>query len=108
MTKPPTCTYDTERGWCTPEHLRDCKAADCRGCRPCAEDHCELNGRCAEHVEHEAGIYTCPRCILTVRKNVRRYWPFDVDGILRISASTSVVRFSCSCLESNDTLPIGT
>lgn len=22
--KPPTCTNDAERGWCTPEHLRDC------------------------------------------------------------------------------------
>lgn len=72
MTKPPTCTYDAVRGWCTPEHLRDCADGQCRGCRPCAEDHCELNGRCGNHVEHDAGIYTCPSCIGKVKRNVRQ------------------------------------
>lgn len=70
MGKPPTCTYDAERGWCTPEHLRDCADVACRGCRGCPEDHCQLDGRCAQHVEHEAGIYTCPRCIGRVRRQV--------------------------------------
>src|SRR2546421_288849 len=43
-----------------------------------------------------------------VRKNVRRYCPFEVDGLFRIRASTSVLRFSCSAFCSNETLPIGT
>lgn len=72
MSKPPSCTYDAERGWCSPEHLRDCSDGSCRGCRTCGEDHCELNGRCAEHVEHDAGIYTCPRCIGKVKREVRQ------------------------------------
>lgn len=72
MTKPPTCRYDVERGWLTPEHLRDCNEHDCRGCRPCGEDHCDLLGRCAEHIEHDAGIYTCPRCIGRVKRVVHQ------------------------------------
>jgi hypothetical protein len=69
--KPPTCTHDAEQGWCTPEHLRDCADTTCRGCRPCSEDHCDLLGRCPNHVEHDAGTYTCPRCIGKVKRNVR-------------------------------------
>lgn len=69
MTKP-TCTW-TDAGWMTPEHRSDCREAICRGCRPCSEDHCALRGRCAEHVEHEAGIFTCPRCIGKTKRTVR-------------------------------------
>ena len=65
-----TCHYDGELGWCTTEHVRDCADPPCRGGRPCAEDHCEID-RCAQHVEHAAGIYTCPRCIRKARRRVR-------------------------------------
>lgn len=70
MIKPPTCHYDTERGWLSPEHRSDCTGIDCRGCRPCGENHCDLMGRCANHVEHGAGLFTCPRCIGKVKRSV--------------------------------------
>lgn len=85
MSKPPTCTR-TDGVWHTPEHLRDCTDGACTGCRPCSEDHCELDGRCSNHVQHDAGIYTCPRCIgrtrRTVRKIVERYaeLPAEVEA----------------------------
>lgn len=71
MTKPPTCTYDSERGWLTVEHVRDCRDAACAGCKPCPETHCNLMGRCAEHVDQATEIFTCPRCIGKVKRNVR-------------------------------------
>jgi len=70
MTAPPTCTYDAERGWLTAEHRSDCRD-DCRGCRPCPESHCDLLGRCANHVDQAAGLFTCPRCIGRVKRGVR-------------------------------------
>lgn len=68
--KPPRCTYTTELGWMTPEHVRDCTEVDCRGCKPCGEDHCAMRGRCASHVNHAAGIVTCPGCIGKARKDL--------------------------------------
>lgn len=61
-TSKPTCRYDDECGWVGAEHLRDCVDRECAGCKPCGKDHCGLSG-CAQHVEHDAGIWTCPRCI---------------------------------------------
>jgi hypothetical protein len=72
MSKPPTCRYDAERGWLTPEHLRDCDDRECAGCRPCPKSHCDLLGRCPNHVEQAAGIFTCPSCIGKVKRTVRR------------------------------------
>lgn len=66
----PTCTYDAARGWCTAEHLRDCSDHECRGCKPCPKAHCTMRGRCANHVEPAAGIYTCPSCIGKVKRCV--------------------------------------
>lgn len=81
--KSPTCRYDAERGWCTPEHLRDCTDVACRGCKPCGKSHCELLHHCPEHVETAAGIFTCPKCIgkvrLTVRRIVDTYALVEVD-----------------------------
>lgn len=58
MTKQPKpCTWDGER-WTTPDEL------------PCNEDHCAMRGRCPGHVNHDAGIITCPRCIRRVRKDI--------------------------------------
>lgn len=71
MSKPKCRWGGPESGWLSPEHLRDCKAADCSGCRPCGEDHCAFRGRCAHHVDHAAGIITCPSCIGTVRGDLR-------------------------------------
>lgn len=60
MTKQaPRCTYTAEAGWLTPEE------------RPCGKSHCELNGRCPNHVERGAGVYTCPSCIGKARRTVR-------------------------------------
>lgn len=72
MKREPSCTYDAEQGWLTVEHLRDCKAPDCAGCRPCPKSHCDLMARCANHVEQGAGIFTCPSCIGKVRRHVRQ------------------------------------
>lgn len=87
MSKPPTCHYDAERGWLTPEHLRDCDDRECAGCRPCPKSHCDLLGRCPNHVEQAAGIYTCPSCIGKVKRTVRRivdvYALVEVDTELR-------------------------
>lgn len=58
----PTCRYDGELGWVTREHVRDCKATACPGCKPCGDDHCGLRN-CAQHVNHDAGLWTCPRCM---------------------------------------------
>lgn len=66
----PTCHYDAERGWLTVEHVRDCREAGCAGCKPCPETHCDLMGRCSEHVDQGAGIFTCPRCIGKVKRRV--------------------------------------
>ena len=57
------CHYDAELGWLGAEHLRACKATDCKGCKPCGKTHCALRGRCPEHVNIEVGERTCPRCI---------------------------------------------
>ena len=72
----PTCTWDGER-WTTPTE------------EPCAEDHCALRGRCGGHVDHAAGINTCPSCIGRTRKHlsaiVERYalmaYDAQVDGV---------------------------
>lgn len=69
--KAPTCHYDAERGWLSPEHLRDCDERDCAGCKPCGKSHCDLMGRCPNHVEQAAGIFTCPSCIGAVKRRVR-------------------------------------
>lgn len=77
MSKTPACNWDGER-WTQPDET------------PCNEDHCAMRGRCANHVQHEAGIITCPSCIRRVRKDVEaivelwiRLLVFDVviDGI---------------------------
>lgn len=86
MTDAPACTYDTERGWCTREHLRDCAATNCPGCRPCSEDHCEINGRCHQHVNHAAGTYTCPRCIGLTRRQVRKI--LDQYALVEVDVET--------------------
>jgi hypothetical protein len=64
----PRCTW-TSNGWTTAEHLATCDI-DCAGCRPCPKSHCELNG-CSNHVEHGAGIFTCPSCIGKTRRTIR-------------------------------------
>lgn len=64
------CHYVGQLGWLSPEHLRDCKAADCRGCKPCGKTHCAMRGRCPEHVEPAAGIRTCPKCIGRTRADL--------------------------------------
>lgn len=66
----PKCRYDLALGWVTPEHVRDCREHDCAGCKPCPKSHCALRGRCANHVEQGAGIFTCPSCIGKVRSDL--------------------------------------
>lgn len=76
MKPPPQCHWDGER-WLTP--------AD----EPCPKDHCAMRGSCPGHVQHDAGIVTCGRCIGRVRRHlsaiVERYaliaFDAEVDGI---------------------------
>jgi hypothetical protein len=68
---PHRCHWDSERGWLGVEHLRDCDDSACPGCRPCSENHCGING-CESHVDHDAGIWTCPRCIGKTRSDLAR------------------------------------
>jgi hypothetical protein len=63
MSTTPTCSWDGER-WTQPDGTA------------CNEDHCAMRGRCPHHVQHAAGINTCPRCIRRVRK--------DVDAIVEL------------------------
>lgn len=86
MTKPQACHLDQDRGWCTVEHVRDCTDRSCAGCKPCDEDHCDLRG-CPNHVNHTAGLWTCPRCIGKAKRIladiVDLYALADVDVELR-------------------------
>lgn len=66
----PPCRWDSERGWLTPEHLRDCDTAGCPGCKPCPKTHCAMRGRCANHVQTEADLRTCPACIGRTRGDI--------------------------------------
>lgn len=68
----PKCHYVSGDGWKSPEHLRDCTDTECKGCRPCSEDHCALHGKCANHVRHAAGMYTCSSCVGKTRRNLNR------------------------------------
>ena len=51
------CTWDGER-WTKADET------------PCNDDHCAMRGRCPNHVQHGAGIITCPSCIRRVRKDL--------------------------------------
>jgi hypothetical protein len=65
------CRYDEQAGdWVTREHVRDCRAHGCEGCKPCGKDHCALYGTCPNHVDAGAGLHTCPSCIGEVRSLV--------------------------------------
>lgn len=66
----PSCRWDGERGWLTVEHERDCSAIACGGCKPCPKTHCAMRGSCPSHVEAEAGLRTCPRCVGAVRRDL--------------------------------------
>lgn len=68
----PKCHFDNDRGWLTPEHVRDCTDRGCRGCKPCGKSHCGMRDRCGNHVEQHAGIFTCPSCIGKTRRQVKR------------------------------------
>lgn len=70
VTKKPRCHWDADRGWCTPEHQRDCADRDCTGCRPCAKTHCAMRGSCPSHVKPEAEERTCAACIGKARRNL--------------------------------------
>lgn len=67
-----TCHYDPDLGWLTREHVRDCKAHDCPGCKPCGRSHCGMRDRCGNHVAQHAGIFTCPSCIGKTRRGVKK------------------------------------
>jgi hypothetical protein len=57
MTKTPTCTWDGEN-WTRPDGT------------PCNQDHCAMRGRCPNHVQHDAQLYTCPSCIRRTRRDI--------------------------------------
>jgi hypothetical protein len=65
------CHWDAQAGWLSPAHERDCDDDTCQGCRPCSDSHCGIDG-CATHVDHDAGIWTCPRCIGKTRAELAR------------------------------------
>lgn len=65
------CRYaGNEHGWLTREHQRDCDDSACTGCKPCPETHCAMRGACPNHVDDDAGIITCPKCIGRVRRDL--------------------------------------
>lgn len=64
------CRWTTDRGWLTPEHVRDCNDGACQGCKPCPKTHCAMRGSCAGHVDVEAGMRTCPRCVGSARRTL--------------------------------------
>ncbi len=66
----PRCHWNPDTGWLTPEHVRDCTAGDCGGCKPCPATHCAMRGTCANHVDDNAGIRTCPSCIGATRRKL--------------------------------------
>lgn len=78
MTERPTCRYDRDaKAHLTREHLADCTAVSCPGCRPCTHDehgnpvrHCRVRNRCTSHLgwtEH-----ACPVCLGKIRANLNR------------------------------------
>jgi hypothetical protein len=91
---PPPCTWEAvDQQWLSPEHQADCADAYCKGCRPCGEDHCAMRGRCPNHVQHAAGVITCPECIGKVRG--------DLVAIENLHASMSVeAMFAAAGVES--------
>lgn len=64
------CNWNSEAGWLTPEHVRDCDDTLCRGCKPCPRSHCGMRGRCAHHVQAESGVITCASCVGKVRSDL--------------------------------------
>ena len=51
-------------------HRHDCDDPECRGCRPCAGNHCTAKRNCTWHVH--PGEITCGRCIGDVRRILGR------------------------------------
>lgn len=49
-------------------HRADCNEADCRGCRPCAGEHCSAKRSCTWHLS--TGQLTCGRCIAAARTDL--------------------------------------
>lgn len=92
MSKPKCHWGGVDLGWLSPEHLRACTDAGCPGCRPCGKGHCALRGRCAAHVEHAAGIFTCPSCIGSVRA--------DIAAVVELYASAMPVEAYAAGVES--------
>lgn len=67
------CNWDSDNHqWLTAEHIHGCKDGGCPGCKPCEKDHCGMRGRCDRHVNHDAGIITCARCIGGVRTTITK------------------------------------
>lgn len=85
-TREPRCHWDGE-AWFNPEHLKECSEPGCRGCKPCPEDHCALRGSCPEHVQHAAGIVTCPSCIGRARKALNR-----IDDLYAVAGTLVAAR----------------
>ncbi|HKY58363.1 MAG TPA: hypothetical protein VJL80_10020 [Aeromicrobium sp.] len=67
--------------WYTPEHLRDCSSSSCAGCKPCSEDHCDLRSHCPTHVNHTAGLWTCPSCIRRTSKDIATIVELETLGL---------------------------
>lgn len=63
-------------------HRHDCADAACRGCVPCAEDHCTAARNCAWHVSE--GEQTCGRCLASARRDLR--WIGDLSPLMMAAA----------------------
>ncbi|MDF1603382.1 hypothetical protein [Nocardioides sp. YIM 152315] len=79
-----TCYRDRDNGvyFGRNEHRHDCAEVDCRGCVPCAEDHCTAAKNCAWHTGE--GELTCARCIGAVRRDLR--WIADLASLMMTAA----------------------
>lgn len=85
MTEPKRACYrDRNNGvyFGRQEHRHDCADPDCRGCVPCADQHCSAAKNCAWHIGE--GELTCGRCIGSVRRDLR--WIGDLASLMMTAA----------------------
>lgn len=75
-TRPQPCSWDGNQ-WTAPDGL------------VCNHHHCAMRGRCPSHVNPDAGITTCPRCIRRVKRDIETIveritlltFDAEVDGV---------------------------
>ncbi len=75
-------------------HRPDCGEPECRGCRPCPEQHCTARRNCSWHLDE--GQLTCGRCIAGVRTDLR--WIEALAALLLTAAINDGVESEAAAL----------